>query len=274
MSLEKTNTSSTEMAPIVLRGENSTTLAQNQLHYSSNETNQVQLTMNNTGQSFNSACLNTFGNLTQVNSSGSQNFNNLKESPLRHKEPSSRLESGVETPQETCDLGQQNSIEQSLLLQSIKRQGDIIRGQLAINSAGANKNYIHIDNNGNFSTRKQLFSDQKSTKFMKNQVTGPNININLGSARFDSKNSGMMDMGSILIPANNSTVQSKISNQEARVMIIRNLERLELEVKKMNPKGRRLDCDEKEFLEKILSELALLREQIAFLDPADGHENH
>ena len=40
----------------------------------------------------------------------------------------------------------------------------------------------------------------------------------------------------------------------------------------MNPQGRRLDKDEKEFLEKILNELAILREQIAFLDPADGAE--
>lgn len=104
---------------------------------------------------------------------------------------------------------------------------------------------------------------------MKSEVTGPNININLSSAVFNNQNSSILDMGSLLVPAGDSVNQSKISNQEARVLIIRNLERLEGEVKKLNPQSRRLDKDEKDFLEKILNELAMLRKQIAFLDPSD-----
>ena len=42
----------------------------------------------------------------------------------------------------------------------------------------------------------------------------------------------------------------------------------------MNPTARRLDVDEKEFLEQILTELATLRKQIAFLDPVDDTDGY
>ena len=56
---------------------------------------------------------------------------------------------------------------------------------------------------------------------MKNQVSGPNININLNNAIFKNGTNGVLDMGSLLLPGNSSDIHgSKISNQEARVLII------------------------------------------------------
>lgn len=98
---QKAFISSTDTTPIVLRGENSTTKARHNLNQSSNETNVVQLTMNNTGQSFNSTGLNTFGNLPNVPNTETRVLKKLVSETSMCKEESSHLQSGIQTPGET-----------------------------------------------------------------------------------------------------------------------------------------------------------------------------
>jgi hypothetical protein len=84
--------------------------------------------------------------------------------------------------------------------------------------------------------------------------------------------SSIMDIGSLLQPSNLSA--TKFYTEEAKALIVRNLEILESEVKKINSYEKRLGEDEKIFLEKILHELTILRQQITFLDPIEVKEEY